>query len=118
MTNNYPDDVNDEFMQYLMDQLNKSYSQFKKDHPSFAKIVEEQCEGKTDEEFEAQFTKKMTCSLGCKKECSHCPHCGEYNYEYEILDGRCHECFRHMRCSCGKMLVNRDMCQSCGKINL
>jgi len=47
-----------------------------------------------------------------------CPHCGEYNFKDEIVDNRCHECLRVMKCSCGETLVNRDMCRSCGKINL
>ena len=25
-----------------------------------------------------------------------CPHCGEYNFKDEIVDGRCHECLRNM----------------------
>jgi len=104
---NYLDDLRDDFMQYLMDELNKSYSQYKKEHPDFAKIVEEQLEGKTDAEFEAQIIHSQTC-----------PYCGEYNFKDEIVDGHCHECLRDMRCSCGEMLLNRDMCQSCGKINV
>jgi hypothetical protein len=63
-----------------MDQLNKSYTEYKRNHPDFAKIVEEQLEGKTDEEFESQFSKKRT----------HCIGCGEW---LEGLD-TCSECGR------------------------
>ena len=77
----YPDDVNDEIMQYLMDQLNKAYSAYKKDHPDFARIVETQCEGLSEQEFEAQFVKEKS---------THCKSCGEW------LDGsdQCPECGR------------------------
>jgi hypothetical protein len=55
------EDLNDDFMQFLMDQLNKGYSEYKRNHPDFAKAVEEQLEGKTeDDEFERQFVKKKT----------------------------------------------------------
>jgi hypothetical protein len=72
------EDLNDDFMQFIMDQLNKSYSQYKRQHPDFAKVVEEQLEGKTDGEFERQSTKKKT----------HCKNCGEW------LEGNttCYEC--------------------------
>jgi hypothetical protein len=77
---NYPDDLKDEFMQYMMDELNKSYSEYKRNHPDFAKVVEEQLEGKTDQEFEAQFTKKPT----------HCSGCGEWLENMDL----CSECGR------------------------
>jgi hypothetical protein len=70
-------DLKDEFMQYLMDELNKSYSQFKKDHPAFAKIVEEQLEGKTDAEFEAQFVRNPN---------THCQGCGEWLQGFDTCD--------------------------------
>jgi len=77
----YPDDLKDDLMQYLVDQLNKSYTQYKKQHPDFARVVEEQCEGKTEEEFERQFVKeKMT----------HCKSCGEWLDDQD----QCPECGR------------------------
>ncbi|MGI8720551.1 MAG: hypothetical protein ACR2KF_08525 [Nitrososphaeraceae archaeon] len=33
--------INDDFMQYLMNVLNEGYEQYKKDHPDFARVVEE-----------------------------------------------------------------------------
>lgn len=79
---NYPNDINDDFMQFLMDQLNKSYSEYKRYNPAFAKFVEENVEGRTEEEIEAKITKKNTT----------CPHCGEWNAIDEIINGCCHEC--------------------------
>ena len=76
------EDLNDDFMQFMMDQLNKGYSEYKKSHPDFKRVVEEQLEGKTEDEFELQFTKKNTT----------CPHCGEWNARDEIINGCCHEC--------------------------
>jgi hypothetical protein len=75
------EDLNDDFMQYLMDQLNKSYSEYKRNNPAFAKVVEEQLEGKTNQEFEAQFTKKKR---------THCESCGEWLENYDI----CSQCGR------------------------
>jgi hypothetical protein len=42
--------LNDDFMQYLMDQLNQGYSEYKKNHPDFAKVVEKE-EGKPEETY-------------------------------------------------------------------
>ena len=77
---NYPDDLKDDFMQYLMDELNKKYSEYKRDHPEFARIVETQCEGKTEQEFEAQFKAKNTHCISCGEwkpfGADICPECG------------------------------------------
>lgn len=51
-------------------------------HPDFAKIVEEQLEGKTEEEFEAQFRKKPTHCIGCGEWLENmdtCSECGRIN---------------------------------------
>ena len=69
-------DLNEDFMQFLIDQLNKGYSEYKRNHPDVAKILEEQCEGKTEQEFERQFTKKRT----------HCESCGEWLEGYQTCD--------------------------------
>ena len=75
-------DIDDDFLQFLMNELNKGYSEYKRNHPDFAKVVEEQLEGKTEEEFERQFTKKTH---------SHCSGCGEWlPYASDI----CSECGR------------------------
>jgi hypothetical protein len=62
-------DINDDFLQFLLNRLHEGYSEYKKNHPDFAKVVEEQLEGKTDAEFEAQFEKKKP---------THCFGCGEW----------------------------------------
>ena len=60
-------DLNDDFMQFLMDQLNKSYSEYKRNNPAFAKVVQEQLEGRTEEEFERQFIKKKNRCESCEE---------------------------------------------------
>jgi hypothetical protein len=75
-------DINDDLLQFLLNRLHEGYSEYKRNHPDFAHVVEEQLEGKTDAEFEAQFTEKNTT----------CPHCGEWNARDEIINGCCHEC--------------------------
>jgi len=80
MTNDITKDIDDELLQYLMNCLNEGYSEYKRNNPAFAKVVEEQCEGKTEEEFERQFTKKKT----------HCEGCGEWLEGIDI----CSECGR------------------------
>jgi hypothetical protein len=73
-------DIDDDLMQFLMNELNKGYSEYKRNHPDFARVVEDQCEGKTEEEFERQFTKKKT----------HCESCGEWLENFDI----CSSCGR------------------------
>jgi hypothetical protein len=75
------EDLNDDFMQFIMEQLNKSYSQYKKDHPDFAKVVEEQLEGKTDQDFEVQFKRNPY---------KHCQGCGEWLEGFDT----CSQCGR------------------------
>jgi hypothetical protein len=74
------EDLNDKLLQYLMNCLNEGYSEYKRNHPDFARIVETQLQGKTDQEFERQFTKKRT----------HCNGCGEWLENYDI----CSSCGR------------------------
>lgn len=69
-------DFDDNLLQFLLNQLHKAYSEYKKENPAFARVVEEDLEGKTDTEFEAQFKEKRT----------HCESCGEYLGNYEICD--------------------------------
>jgi hypothetical protein len=71
------EDLNDDFMQYLIDQLNKGYSEYKRNNPAFAKVVEEQSEGKTEEQFEAQFIKKIS---------THCESCGSALMGFDMCD--------------------------------
>jgi hypothetical protein len=69
------EDLDDDFMQFLIDQLNHGYSEYKRNHPDFAKVVEEQLEGKTEREFERQFIKKRR---------STCEGCGEWLEGYDM----------------------------------
>ena len=39
----------------MFNEMNKSYNEYKKNHPDFAKVVEQDSEGKTDKKFEEQF---------------------------------------------------------------
>jgi len=71
------EDLNDDFMQFMMDQLNKGYSEYKKSHPDFARVVEEQLEGKTEDEFEAQFKRNPY---------KHCQGCGEWLHGFDTCD--------------------------------
>lgn len=70
-------DFDDDFLQYLLNQMHKAYSEYKRDNPDFAKVVEEQLEGKTDAEFEAQFEKKKP---------THCQSCGEWLQNFDTCD--------------------------------
>ena len=81
MTNDITKDIDDDFLQYLFEQLNKSYTEYKRNNPAFAKVVEEQLEGKTEEEFERQFVKKRN---------THCIRCGEWLQGFDM----CSECGR------------------------
>jgi hypothetical protein len=74
------EDLDDNLIQFLIDQLNQGYAEYKKNHPDFAKVVEQQLEGKTEEQFEAQFIKKKT----------HCKTCGEWLENFEL----CSQCGR------------------------
>ena len=84
-------DIDDDFLQFLMNELNKGYSEYKRNHPDFARVVEEQLEGKTEEEFERQFTSFASNSVTSKKK-THCESCGEW-------------------------LEGFDTCSQCGRIN-
>jgi hypothetical protein len=66
-------DMNDDFMQFILNKLNEGYSEYKRNHPNFARIVEEQLEGKTEAEFEEQFEKPDKDWY-----IDHCKFCGEY----------------------------------------
>ena len=73
-------DIDDDLLQFLLNKLHEGYSEYKRDHPDFAKVVEEDLEGKTDEEFEAQFEERK----------SHCSGCGEWLEGFDM----CQECGR------------------------
>ena len=62
-------DIDDDFMQFLMDQLNRGYEEYKKNHPDFAKVVEKE-EGKPEWSY----------SYGLM----HCKSCGEWLDGYDI----------------------------------
>ena len=68
------ENLDDDFMQFLMDELNKGYSQYKRDHPDFARVVEEE-----EHKLKGNYQRRKT----------HC-ECGEY------LDGfdSCDQCGR------------------------
>ena len=67
------EDLNDDFMQYLMDQLNKGYSEYKKNHPDFARVVEEE-----EHKLKGNYQRNR----------SHCRSCGEWLASQDI----CPEC--------------------------
>jgi hypothetical protein len=64
-------DIDDDFLQFLMDQLNEGYAEYKKNHPDFAKVVEQE-EGKPEESYDQE----------------HCKSCGEWLEGYDIC-GAC-----------------------------
>ncbi len=72
----------EDFLQRLMDELNKGYQEYKQNHPDFARVVEEQLEGKTDAEFEAQFK--------VQQKRTHCETCGEWLEGFDT----CSQCGR------------------------
>ena len=55
---NEREDYHEPNQEDMVNQLNKGYSQYKKDHIDFAKVVEQDSEGKSNEEFENQFKEK------------------------------------------------------------
>jgi hypothetical protein len=64
-----------------LNQLHQGYSEYKKNHPDFARVVEEQSEGKTDAEFEAQFQEEI-------RKPTHCESCGEWLEGFDVC-GSC-----------------------------
>lgn len=107
--------ITDEIMQHIIDALREGYEEYKRNHPDVAKVLEDQCEGKTDAEFEAQFNQVHNTVVYSKN--TTCPHCGEYNFRDEIINGCCHECHGSLNCeSCGEAL-HSDICSCCGRIN-
>jgi hypothetical protein len=68
--------ITDEIMQHIIDDLLRGYEAYKRSHPDVAKILEEQMEGKSEEEFEAQFKETRT----------HCEGCGEWLQGFDICD--------------------------------
>ncbi len=61
-------DISDDFLQFLIDQLNEGYQEYKRNHPDFAKVVEE-VEGKPE---------------------NHCESCGEWLEGFDT----CSQCGR------------------------
>ena len=72
--------IDDDILQYIFAIVQEGYETYKKNHPDFAKAVEEQSEGKADAEFEAQFKEART----------HCEFCGEWLQGFDT----CSECGR------------------------
>lgn len=72
------DSLNDDLMQYLIDQLNKGYTEYKRNHPDFARLVEEE-----EHKLKGNYVQK-------KK--THC-ECGEWLDNADICSecGRIHE---------------------------
>jgi hypothetical protein len=59
------EDLEDDFLQFLMDQLNQSYTAYKRDHPDFARVVEEE----QDKPYR-----------------DHCESCGEWLEGFDVCD--------------------------------
>jgi len=76
------ENLNDDFLQYLIDELNKGYSQYKRDHPEFAKVVEKE-EGKPEESYSYGLVKK--------NKRTHCSSCGEWLDGFTGICGECGE---------------------------
>lgn len=72
-------DLNDDFMQFILNKINEGYSEYKRNHPDFARVVEEQSEGKTDEQFENQFQNEVKIK-------THCEGCGEWLNGFDQCD--------------------------------
>ena len=72
-------DAKDDLLQFLLNQLHQGYSEYKRNHPDFAKIVEEQLDGKTDAEFESQFEDEVKIK-------THCEGCGEWLGGFDQCD--------------------------------
>jgi hypothetical protein len=69
------EDLDDDFMQFLIDQLNQGYSEYKKNHPDFARVVEEE-----EHNLKGHYQRKK----------NHCQSCGEWLANQDI----CSECGR------------------------
>ena len=65
------EDINDDFMQFLLNHLNEGYSEYKKNHPDFARIVEEE-----ENKLKANYQRKKT----------HCESCGEWLEGFDFCD--------------------------------
>jgi hypothetical protein len=68
--------ISDEFMQFLIDQLNQGYEEYKRNHPDFARVVEEE-----EHKVKGKYVPKKN---------THCQSCGEWLDNSDI----CSECGR------------------------
>ena len=64
-------DIDDELLQFLMDQLNKGYAEYKRDHPDFARVVEEE-----EHKLKGNYQRKKT----------HCEYCGSWLQGFDSCD--------------------------------
>ena len=65
------EDLNDDFMQFLIDQLNQGYSEYKKMHPEVAKVLEEE-----EHKLKGNYQRKK----------NHCQGCGNWLEGYDMCD--------------------------------
>ena len=72
-------EIDDALLQFLIDKLNAGYQEYKRNHPDFARVVERDCEGKTDAEFEAMFEDEVKIK-------THCESCGEWLGGFDQCD--------------------------------
>jgi hypothetical protein len=75
------EDLDDDFMQFLIDQLNQGYSEYKKNHPDFARVVEEE-EHKLKGNYQRKEKSFTHNSVVTKR--TTCEGCGEWLEGYDM----------------------------------
>jgi hypothetical protein len=64
----------EELIQFLLDKLNEGYEEYKRNHPDFARVVEEE-----EHKLKGNYSRKKN---------THCESCGEWLDSYDIC-GAC-----------------------------
>jgi hypothetical protein len=72
-------DYDDDFLQYLMNQLHQAYSEYKRNNPEFVKAVEEQLKRINYEELKHNL-------VTSRKKPTHCQSCGEWLQNFDTCD--------------------------------
>lgn len=63
----------EDFLQFLLDELNKGYEEYKKNHPDFAKVVEKE-------------ERKLKGNYRQEKKATHCESCGSWLQGFDMCD--------------------------------
>jgi hypothetical protein len=69
--------IDEDLLQFLMNKLNEGYEEYKRDHPDFARVVEEE-----EHKLKGNYGRNKTHCIGCGEWLQGfdmCPECGRIN---------------------------------------